>query len=193
MLREHLQSTYMPPYTGSTRNMPAMQSGNILILGQQAWIVGFLALLLLHAACYLFVVFMLSEKGRFAQLKRDPQLAAHFLPQLVCFVIAAWYGTVAWVSQMPAAASFSIGSYLPQGERIACLMISFQLYELLACVPCPVGSARFAAPLRPPCSSERSPSHRRHIFSPVACDRRAWTPCARSGCAGRKRSYCFTT
>jgi len=116
---------------------PALESGNLLLFGHQAWLVGFAGLLALHAACYLAARF--GTKGTMLEpLGQKPMMAAHFLPQLVCFVLAAYWGGGDWVTTMPPMpAPRDMGLYLPQGERISCLMIGFQLYELVACIPCP--------------------------------------------------------
>ena len=98
-------------------------------------IVGFVALMCLHALCYFLVTTVLSDSSRFAELKSDPTLAAHVLPQFVAFAVAAYLGATFWFYGMPKASTVSIGSYVPQGEIIASMMISFQLYELLMCIP----------------------------------------------------------
>jgi len=114
-----------------------LHSGQLLIFGQQAWVVVFLALVLLHVICYVLVTRVLSKSSRLASLKNDPQLAAHFLPQLVAFSACVYCGAGDWFFDMPDPRTTSISSYVPQGERIACLILGFQLYEFVMCIPCP--------------------------------------------------------
>lgn len=115
---------------------PPLVSGQILIFGVQAWLVGYLALVVLHVACYQLA---LACRGtRLDMLSKAPQLAAHFLPQLICFALAVYWAAFDWLFRgtIPEdAMAFGIGGYLPEGERIACLMLAFQLYELSACIP----------------------------------------------------------
>ena len=89
-------------YLPSIKPLPPLQSGNLQIFGMQAWIFLFLALTQLHIACYLsHKSAMIGKKSRFATLKADAQLAAHFLPQLVGFVLTAYVGAGDWLYDMP--------------------------------------------------------------------------------------------
>ena len=120
-------------YLPSIKPLPPLQSGNLQIFGMQAWIFLFLALTQLHIACYLSIKSaMIGKKSRFATLKADAQLAAHFLPQLVGFVLTAYVGAGDWLYDMPSHTGLSIASYVPQGERVSCVIIGFQLYEIVA-------------------------------------------------------------
>lgn len=111
---------------------PAMQSGHLLIEGYPAWLVGFAFLCVLHVVCLCFARDCRGWKT-LGPLSRDPMLAAHFLPQLVAFAAAVHWGARDWMFHMDDLSGDDVGAYVPQGERIACLMIGFQLYELLAC------------------------------------------------------------
>ena len=121
--------------------VPRQASGNLLIFGYQAWLVGFVALLGLHA--FFYFVALACKGTRLDMLSRAPHLEALFLPQLICFIAAVYWGAVVWMfrGEMPTdLASVTIGDYIPQGERIGCIMLAFQLYELSACIPS--GAAR---------------------------------------------------
>jgi len=107
-----------------------------LVHGQQGWLVVFIGLVLMHGLCYL-VVKSLGKTSKFAELKKDPQLAAHFLPQLFAFAACVWLGAREWFFNMPPASSTTVASYIPAGERVACAMMGFQMYELLCCIPSP--------------------------------------------------------
>jgi len=159
---------------------PAIQSGHLEIEGYEAWLVVFAALLLLHAVCYVIIKKGLSKSGIFGQLKTDPKLAAHFIPQLAGFCLSASLGLTDWLYNMPAAVSTSISSYVPQGERMACVMIAFQLYELLACIV-----SR--------CAPRTAPSHRATRASRLTPHAHRLACRARSGFAGRSTSCSCTT
>jgi len=118
----------------SKKGAPPLVSGNLLIFGQQSWLVLFAVLMLVHALCYLLVR-ALPPSSRFATLQRDAHLAAHALPQFIGFALAAWCGAGDWFFDMPPASSVTIGSYLPQGERISSVILGFQIYELVTCIP----------------------------------------------------------
>jgi len=110
-------------------------SGNLLVFGLQGWLVAFAVLSVLHAACF---VLARRASGVLEPLRKDAQLAAHFLPQLLAFAITVWYGAADWILTMrePASPAAAAAAYVPQGDRLACFMFGFQLYELAACVPC---------------------------------------------------------
>lgn len=109
-----------------------LTSGFLTIGGHPAWLVGFGFLCVLHVLCYCFARDCKGWKV-LGPLSKDPMLAAHFLPQLVAFAAAVHWGARDWMFHMDHLSGNDIGAHVPQGERIACLMIGFQLYELLAC------------------------------------------------------------
>lgn len=122
--------------------VPAFLSGQLLVFGYQGWVVLLASLLLLHAVCYILAV---KCRGTMLDpLSRDPMLAAHFLPQLLAFVLSAYCGAGDWMFHMSSESGEDIGAYLPQGERIACIMIGFQLYELMSCYFSKVSRRMFA-------------------------------------------------
>ena len=163
-------------YLPSIKPLPPLQSGNLQIFGMQAWIFLFLALTQLHIACYLSIKSaMIGKKSRFATLKADAQLAAHFLPQLVGFVLTAYVGAGDWLYDMPSHTGLSIASYVPQGERVSCVIIGFQLYEIVALLLSPV-RARLL-----------------HILSHSLLTRLSFSHFSRSGCAVRTMSSFCTT
>ena len=163
-------------YLPSIKPLPPLQSGNLQIFGMQAWIFLFLALTQLHIACYLSIKSaMIGKKSRFATLKADAQLAAHFLPQLVGFVLTAYVGAGDWLYDMPSHTGLSIASYVPQGERVSCVIIGFQLYEIVALLLSPVR----AMPL--------------HMRSHSLLTRLSFSHFSRSGCAVRTMSSFCTT
>lgn len=121
---------------GFGRKPPAINAAPPLaqleLYGVQAWVWGYLALGLLHMAGVAW-----ARAYGSPALKKEPHLAAHLAPQLLGFVVIAAHGTYGWLYLTPAHDSVAdiVGAYSPISERISCLMISFQLYELSACVP----------------------------------------------------------
>ena len=96
----------------------------------------FLALCALHAVCY---VLAKQTKGtKLEQLSKDPQLAAHFVPQLVGFGFLACWGATDWLYNMPERDCCHVSTLDERwvsGQRVAAVMVALQLYELLACIP----------------------------------------------------------
>lgn len=111
---------------------PVLQSGSLELFGRPAWLVGFCGLCALHVFCYFMATSRLGFSG--SPLAKQPHLAAHFLPQLVGFLALAYYGGGAWINDMPPVET-AIGDYLYVGERVSCIMIAFQMYEIAATIP----------------------------------------------------------
>ena len=95
---------------------------------------GFLSLCVLHAVGYIFVA--ASSGYSNSPLSKRPHLAAHFLPQLLGFIALAYLGGGSWLMEMPSA-ELAIGDYLYVGERVSCIMIAFQMYEIAATILAP--------------------------------------------------------
>jgi len=110
---------------------PELIRGPLAVVGSPAWLMGFRFFLAVHVVGY--VVFI-SPAFKGSALQSNPMLAAHFLPQLLGFAALAYYGGGAWMTEMPAQEA-PIDAYLYVGERVSCIMIAFQLYELAACIP----------------------------------------------------------
>lgn len=100
----------------------------------EPWLVGFLSLCVLHAVGYIFVA--ASSGYSNSPLSKRPHLAAHFLPQLLGFIALAYLGGGSWLMEMPSA-ELAIGDYLYVGERVSCIMIAFQMYEIAATILAP--------------------------------------------------------
>lgn len=176
-----LPTSVQSPRRGWSKSKPMpipFESGELMCFGAQAWLVGFTSLVLLHAVCYFLITWAPNKSGRITEMKRDPHLAAHALPQLLAFVYAAWLGVDGWLWHAPAADATTIASHVPGGERMACMMIGFQLYELSACVVAEVCACATMEPpvARPPpfffCHTQAAPyrtSPKLTASSPVRC------------------------
>ena len=91
-----------------------------------------------------------SKVSDFAmQVNADPHMAAHFVPQLIGFIILAYLGAGAWLLHMPESDP-GPGTYIYYGERIAMHMGAFQIYELAAAIPAPVRHAANLSHARSP-------------------------------------------
>jgi len=116
---------------------PPFVSGSVVMLGCQCWVLLLTFLLLVHGLCYALIL-RLSKDSKLGVLRRDPMLAAHFLPQLFAFLLSVYSGAGDWMFRMePTASGAAIGAHVPQGERIAWIMIGFQVYEFLTCCASP--------------------------------------------------------
>ena len=113
---------------------PQLLSGNLVLFGYPAPVAMFGIYIMIHMLGYLIIVSGFFDGSSIA---KKPHLAAHFLPQLIGFMLLAYYGGGAWLTAMPEAEP-GPGEYLYVGERIAMHMLAFQLYELVACIPAPV-------------------------------------------------------
>lgn len=112
-------------------SLPMLVSGNLQVLGSQAWVIFLAFLCAFHFLCYW--VARDCKGTKLDALSSDPMLAAHILPQILAFAIAVYLGAGDWLLHMDDVVNSSITQHVPQGERIACLMVGFQMYELLAC------------------------------------------------------------
>lgn len=110
----------------------APTTGQLEWHGVQAWLWGYLALAALHMAGVLY-----ARAYGSAPIKKEAHLAAHLVPQFLGFVVIAVHGVYGWLRLVPDHADVEdiVGAYLPISERIACMMISFQLYEISASIP----------------------------------------------------------
>jgi len=119
-----------PPPAG-----PVLVSGNMQMFGFPAWIVMLGVYAGLHMLSYAVVVS--GAFGRDSSLSKNPHLAAHFLPQLFGFAILAYLGGGGWLHADMPSIDPGPGAYISFGEQIAMHMLSFQLYEIAACIPAP--------------------------------------------------------
>lgn len=76
------------------------------ILGLKAWQSQFGILCALHAAMCLVI-----KVAGSAEFKKQPHLAAHFLPQLVGFGALAWLGVTGWILNPPPPGLNQVGGY----------------------------------------------------------------------------------
>eukprot|EP00900_Chrysochromulina_parva_P024276 jgi/Chrpa1/6482/Chrysochromulina_OHIO_Genome00001437-RA len=120
----------VPPPAG-----PVLVSGNMQMFGFPAWIVMLGVYAGLHMLSYAVVVS--GAFGRDSSLSKNPHLAAHFLPQLFGFAILAYLGGGGWLHADMPSIDPGPGAYISFGEQIAMHMLSFQLYEIAACIPAP--------------------------------------------------------
>ena len=120
----------VPPPAG-----PVLVSGNMQMFGFPAWIVMLGVYAGLHMLSYAVVVS--GAFGRDSSLSKNPHLAAHFLPQLFGFAILAYLGGGGWLHADMPNIDPGPGAYISFGEQIAMHMLSFQLYEIAACIPAP--------------------------------------------------------
>jgi hypothetical protein len=96
------------------------------------WATFFGFLCTVHLACYCCVRLAGSD-----ELRSQPSLAAHVLPQLLGFAVLAHLGVTGWWISPAPPGTDPIGGYFFGGDRISAAMVGFQLYELVACAPCP--------------------------------------------------------
>jgi len=110
---------------------PPITSGSMEIFGYPAWLMIFLGLCLMHV---LGLIVVSMGPMRKTPLGKAPHLSAHFLPQLVGFIALSWYGGVMWMTEMPAEVT-PIYEHIYIGERVSCIMLAFQMYEIAAAIP----------------------------------------------------------